>query len=577
MTEPVLAELKVTQSTVILSGSNTEHISPDPTKDEADVQYPLAFRRAVIILGICLALFAVGLDNTIIGEILEPTSTTFSKPQTALATVIPTITTVFNSIEDVGWYGAAYLLAVASLQPTFGKLYTVLNFQPETTVFDSCVHFRRFDSPTLWITKAVDLSKIVGSIICATSTSSLALIIGRAVAGIGASAIMSGSFNIIVYLVALEKQPVYISSIMSVYSAATICGPFLGGAFTEKISWRWSFWINVPIGAITFLIVAIFFSIPQKASSLTFKEKMVSLDFFGALFFIGAMICLLLALQFGGTVYRWSDSRVWGLFLGFVLMISIFAFIQTKRGKQATMPVSILKKRTVIIATLYNIFYCMAFFTYTYYLPLYFQAVKHTSVVGSGTRFVPFLLSGVISSIAFGWFVTYTGYYHPFLWIGSIIFIVGGGLLSSLHTTSSVAQWLVYEIISGVGSGPAQLPFVAVQAVLSPDLIMLTSSLGGAISLAVSQTIFSNEIVKQVKRYAPSIDPSLILRTGATHFHDVLPAGALGGVVQAYSQAIQSVFIPPIIVIGLSLIVGLGIERLNLKNKKQSATKFSNG
>ncbi|KAJ4483905.1 MFS general substrate transporter [Lentinula aciculospora] len=544
----------------VLQGSNYSVIGdePVPSKDEGtsnadigqtstgrdsdklDVQYASGGRLAILTLGVCLGLFVVALDSTII------------------STVIPTITTVFDSLEDVGWYGSAYLLVLASLQPSFGKLYTV------------------FDLKKVYLVALVIFE--AGSVICAAATSSLMFIIGRAVAGIGASALLSGSINIIAYAVALENRAAYNAGVSSMFAIASIIGPLMGGAFTDKVSWRWSFWLNVPVGGVAFFVVAFFFAAPRRTSKITLGEKLANLDLLGALSFIGGTICLLLALQWGGAVYSWNNSRVWGLFLGFGLIMPVFVTIQIKRGKRATIPASIVKQRTVLVSILFTFLHSMASYTHIYYLPLFFQAVEDTSAVVSGIRLIPYLVSNTVVAIIMGIYVNRTGSYYYLIWIGSTFYSVGAGLLSTLDINSSTAQWLCYQIITGMGRGAGQIPFVAVQVVLTPEeipigtsLVMLSTSLGGAVALSISQSIFNNDLVKEVSKYAPSIDPSIVVDTGATQFRDVVPTDALDGVLRAYSKAIDIVLIPPIAFAGLSLIIALGIERLNVK-AKQSAT-----
>ncbi|KAJ3770649.1 putative major facilitator superfamily transporter [Lentinula raphanica] len=550
-------EVEETKTTIadnesVLQRSKTSSVveEPLPSKDDAEnedkdgheleIQYASGSRLAIITLGVCLGLFVVALDTSII------------------STVIPTITTVFDSLGDVGWYGSAYLLVLASLQPSFGKIYTVFNLKAVYLI--SLIVFE------------------VGSVVCAAATSSLMFIIGRAIAGLGASALLSGGMNIIAFAVPLEKRAAYNAGVSSMFTIASIAGPLLGGAFTDEVSWRWSFWINLPVGGLAFFIVGFFFTAPARKSQLTFKEKMAKLDFFGALCFVGGTICLLLALQWGGATYAWTDSRVWGLFLGFGLIMPIFAYIQVKRGKGATIPVSIIKQRTVLISTLYSFLYSMASYTQIYYLPLYFQAVENISAVGSGIRLIPYLVFNTFAAILMGMYVNRTGYYYYLLWIGATFYTVGSGLLSTLGLNSSTAQWLPYEIITGFGRGSGQIPFVAVQVVLTPEevpigssLVMLSTSLGGAVALSISQSIFNNDLLKELTKYAPSIDPDIVLNSGATQFSDLVPADALSGVLQAYSKAIDTVLIPPIAFAGLSLVLALGIERLNVKARKQSA------
>lgn len=168
--------------------------------DDGETKYPKNGSLAILTFGLCLATFVVALDNTII------------------ATAIPKITTVFDSLNDVGWYGSSYLLTTTSLQPSFGKIYTYFNIKL-TYIF------------------ALALFE-VGSIICAAATSSVMLIVGRAVAGAGAAALFSGGMTIIAYSVPLRKRPIYIGMLSSMFGIASVVGPILGGAFTDRLTWR---------------------------------------------------------------------------------------------------------------------------------------------------------------------------------------------------------------------------------------------------------------------------------------------------------------------------------------------------
>jgi hypothetical protein len=175
--------------------------SNDTTEEPEDhSRYLTGFKLWILTLGLCLTTFVIALDNTII------------------ATAIPKITTVFNSLEDVGWYGSSYLLTTTSLQPSFGKIYTY--FDVKYTYLFALVLFE------------------AGSIICAAATSSAMFIIGRAVAGAGAAALFSGGMNIIGYSVALAKRPIYIAALSSMFGIASIVGPILGGVLTDRASWR---------------------------------------------------------------------------------------------------------------------------------------------------------------------------------------------------------------------------------------------------------------------------------------------------------------------------------------------------
>ncbi|RYF44524.1 MAG: MFS transporter [Cytophagaceae bacterium] len=173
--------------------------SAEEVEDES--KYLSGFKLAILSLGLCLTTFVIALDNTII------------------ATALPRITSVFNSLEDVGWYGSSYLLTTTSLQPSFGKVYTY--FDVKYTYLSALVIFE------------------IGSVICAVATSSPMFIVGRAVAGAGAAALYSGGMTIIGFSVPLRKRAIYIAALSSMFGIASVVGPILGGAFTDRLSWRW--------------------------------------------------------------------------------------------------------------------------------------------------------------------------------------------------------------------------------------------------------------------------------------------------------------------------------------------------
>jgi len=188
------------------SGENAEERGNDAVEDILDEQnddskYPGGAKLAVLAFGLCMAIFVVALDNTII------------------ATAIPRITTVFNSLNDVGWYGSSYLLTTTSLQPSFGKVYTYFNVK--------------------WTYLSALLIFELGSIICAAAKNSVMLIVGRAVAGAGAAALFSGGMTIVAYSVPLRKRAIYIALLSSMFGISSVIGPLLGGVLTDRVSWRW--------------------------------------------------------------------------------------------------------------------------------------------------------------------------------------------------------------------------------------------------------------------------------------------------------------------------------------------------
>ncbi|KAF7912858.1 uncharacterized protein EAF01_001879 [Botrytis porri] len=520
-------------------GEVVEGTEESNREEEDENHYISGVPLALLTFGLCMATFTVALDNTII------------------ATAIPKITSVFNSLDDVGWYGSSYLLTTTALQPSFGRIYTY--FDIKWTYLFALVLFE------------------VGSIICAAARNSVMLIVGRAVAGAGASALFSGGMTIIGFTVPLIKRPLYIAMLSSMFGISSVVGPLLGGALTDKASWRWCFWINLPFGGIAIGAVALFFKPPpRKISGMTVKQRILEIDLLGATFLMGAIISLLLALQWGGSKYPWSNSKVWGCLLGFGLLIIVFIAQQFLRGERATIPPRIFSQRTVLSACLFSCFMSMGLYTHIYYLPFYFQAVKGTSAEASGICTIPYLGSVIVSSIFAGAGITILGFYKPFMIFAGAVFTIGAGLMYTLQVGSSVGKWVGYQLICGIGAGMGvQIPFIAVQVVLNAKdmpsgnaIAIFFNSLGGAISISIAQNVFSNGLVKYVPQYAPEVDPAIIYAAGATHLRELISPADLVGVLVAYCKALDESFVLAIAVGAIATFCACFVEWKSVKGKK---------
>lgn len=239
---------------------------PQAPAQPQEVEYPSAKKAFTIMTAVMLAAFLVSLDRTI------------------LATAVPVITDHFNSLDDVGWYASAYLLTMSAFQMGMGRVYTFFNVK---YVFLSCIGL--FE---------------LGSLVCGTAPNSTALILGRAISGMGATGLFSGAITIMVHVLPLANRPAYMGAFGSIFGLASIAGPLLGGVFTSKVSWRWCFFINLPIGGVAMAVIFVLLKLPEKqTTSRSWKEKLLRLDPLGNLFLVPSIVCLLLALQWGGTSY----------------------------------------------------------------------------------------------------------------------------------------------------------------------------------------------------------------------------------------------------------------------------------
>jgi MFS family permease len=518
-------------------------ISVPGAEDDDDIEYPSGLKLAFIILAICLAVFLMALDNTII------------------ATAIPKITDRFNSLGDVGWYASAYLLTTCALQLFFGKLYT---FYPIKTVFLSSIFI--FE---------------VGSAVCGAAPSSKALIVGRAIAGCGSAGIFSGGIVIIAYSVPLVKRPIYTGCIGAMYGIASIAGPLLGGAFTDGPGWRWCFYINLPLGAITVVIIYFIFHSPKRKAEtkVSLRERAHQLDLGGTAIFVIDIVVCLLALQWGGSTYPWSNWRIILCLTLFGVLTVVFIVYQYFMKEFATVPFKIISQRSIAAAVWFVFCLGGAFFLLIYWVPIWFQAIKGATAFKSGIYSLPMVLALVLANVITGIGTTKIGYYNPFYY-GCVLFsTVGAGLLTTFETDTGSAKWIGYQVLYGIGVGLGmQQALITVQTVLpmrdvptGTAMVMFFQTFGGALFVSVGQNIFNNRLISEIPKYAPGFDPAIVLHVGATSLKDQVPARLLDGVQHAYNIALTNTWYIAVALTCLQAIGAVFVEWKSVKGMQPAA------
>ncbi|KAF6836424.1 major facilitator superfamily transporter [Colletotrichum plurivorum] len=474
---------------------------------------------------------------------------------TLVATIVPTLSEEFQSVKDVGWYGSVYLLVTGATQPTFGKLYAT------------------FSSKAVFLVSLILL--LGGSLACALARTSTSFIVGRAIAGLGSAGCISGALIITAAVVPLHQRPMFTGILGSLEGVAIVIGPIIGGAIASHIGWRWCFWINLPIGGALLLVLLIFFRPPQKpVERASLRDRIKQIDFVGGTGLVGSITCLLLALEWGSTLYTWNDARMIGLLVVFGVSFVSVAAHQHWLKERATFPTRLLANRSFASCLWYGFTLSSAQMVVLYYLPIWFQAIQGVSSRESGVRLLPMVIALIGSGVLGGIGASLVGYIPPFMILGTIFASTGAGMLYTFQPNIETARWIGYQVLFGLGTGAGvQSSIVGTQVALDPadvpygvSAIILMNTVGGSIFISVAQNIFVTRIEK-VTELIPSVDRETLLNRFG-FLRDSLTPEQLQIALREYNHGIQNVFLLAILLACLTAFGWVFIKWIPLKPPK---------
>ncbi|KAF9873684.1 major facilitator superfamily transporter [Colletotrichum karsti] len=496
-------------NTGAVDDANSLSASQDVAQEEKDDEqsYPPMVPRILMVASLGLSLLIAALDATMV------------------ATIVPTLADDFHSVKDVGC-----LLVTGATQPTFGKLYAT------------------FSSKAVFLISLLLLEG--GSLICALARTSGSFIAGRAIAGLGSAGCISGALIITAAVVPLQQRPMFTGILGSLEGVAVVLGPIIGGAIASHIGWRWCFWINLPIGGVLFIVLLFLFKPPKvPGQSTPLKGRIMQIDFIGGTGLVGSITCLLLALEWGSTMYDWSDARLIGLLVVFGVSFVSVALHQHWLKEKATFPTRLLKNRSFTSCLWYGFTLSSAQMVVLYYLPVWFQAIQGVSARESGVRLLPMVLALILSGVFAGIGASLVGYIPPFMIAGTVLASAGAGMLFTIHPNIENAKWIGYQVLFGLGSGAGvQQSIVGVQVALDPadvpygtSAIILVNTVGGSIFISVAQNIFITRI-ERLTQLIPTVDRATLLnRLG--FLRESLTAEQLTIALREYNSGIENVFL----------------------------------
>jgi EmrB/QacA subfamily drug resistance transporter len=505
----------------------------------SDVQHTeqetFTHRRIMIILtGLMLGMLLAALDQTIV------------------ATALPTIAGDLGGLTELSWVVTAYLLASTATVPLYGKIGDILGrkvvFQAAIVVF------------------------LGGSILAGLSQTMFELVAFRAIQGIGAGGLMSLALAIVGDVIPPRQRGRYQGYFGAVFGLASVAGPLLGGFFTDHLTWRWVFYVNIPLGLIALFVTSF-------ALDLPFSRGRHKIDFTGAGLLSSGVVALLLALEWGGNTYPWGSATIIGLLVGAAILIIAFVGVET-RTSEPILPMRLFRNRTYSVSNLVGFFVGLAMFGAIVYLPLFLQISLGESATNSGFLLTPMMLGIITASVVSGRLISKFGRYRMFPILGTAIMVLAMYLLSTLGINSASWQATAYMVILGLGIGNVmQVMVLAVQNSVEPrDMGVATSSaqffrsIGGTVGVAVLGSILVTRLTDHMASSLAGVPGGSQIASHASATLNAtpaqlakLPGPILHAIQTSLADSMSTVFTVALFLVAIAFLLSLMLKEIPLR------------